>query len=289
MRRSSLWLSIFLAVALTAPGVSLPGFAQSLNEQFQKAVDAGQWQTAIDLIDQIVQQQPDRKGDLEPYRQRYVLLVEVDKAFQAGRWAEAVALIDQVTKEYPDPKGDVRLKALRTELEKLAKVDAAVAANDFQSALNQMDDIIKAQNNRPDLVNYRKAIAARIPGPGKAVKAGNWTITVNQVQAPGNKSALVSGEAKGEWLIVLFSAQNGSGQETSLGATEFGAYDGEGTGYRAVGLSAEAGRGLQPLGTKAKAGTTLRSGIAFDVPKGSTDYQLVFSPAGGSPVLIRLR
>lgn len=67
MHLSILNLTLILSIVM-----SLPASAQGLNEQLEQAVSAEQWSRAIEIIDQMIQSQPDPQKELAAYRSRLV-------------------------------------------------------------------------------------------------------------------------------------------------------------------------------------------------------------------------
>ncbi len=64
-------LTLGLVILLTTPG-----YAQTWTEDLQTAVDSQDWDTAIDIIDQQINQDPERTNELEDYRRQLEALLE---------------------------------------------------------------------------------------------------------------------------------------------------------------------------------------------------------------------
>ncbi|MDX2270463.1 MAG: hypothetical protein NW237_00730 [Cyanobacteriota bacterium] len=63
-------------ILLLLGGIPLSVAAQDLNQQLNAAVAEKRWPDAIDLVDQVIQQQPDRREPLRAYRSQLAALAE---------------------------------------------------------------------------------------------------------------------------------------------------------------------------------------------------------------------
>ncbi len=257
--------------------------AQGLSERLLEAIRQGNWQEAVTLIDQILEEDPGRAPDLQPRREEYAQRAAIDEAVAAGNWQEAIDLIDAFSERYPDQAA--ALQSRRNQLSQLAEIETSLQQRDWYQALNLVDELIGAEPQpRPDLLRYRQQILDQVPRAGQAIQLANWTLVVAGVRDVTNQVEDSSSSGDQKALLVTINAQNVGDVAQSLGLNEFSIRDAT-QSYGASDATATLSDPprLESVGTSVEPNRSLSVGLVFEVPAESeSDLQLLFNPEGSS-------
>lgn len=257
---------------------------QNLNEQFLSAVETGEWQQAIDLIDQIIAADPNREESLIPFREKYTQRLAIDEQLRQGNWRQSSALMEQFVTTYPEDSQS--LNTYRSQLSELAQLQTTVEQGNVISALSQTREL---QQSSPQLstlmTQYEQQILAGIPGVGQAVTTPNYVLTVSASQ---DVTRQVDPEGEARQFLVRMTVQNTGAEALSLTVQGFGLFNPttnvEASNPRdASSVLPEAN--IEPLGASLDPGSGSRTGIVFQLD--SAPDTLFLSFGGGR--LVRLR
>ncbi len=235
---------------------------QNLNEQFLSAVEAGEWQQAIELIDQIIATDPGREESLIPFREKYTQRLAIDEQLRQGNWRQASALMEQFVATYPEDSQSV--SAYRAQLSQLAELQTTVEQGNIIEALSQ---VMALQQSSPRLAplmtQYEQQIRAGIPGIGQAVVTPNYVLTVSRSQ---DVTRQVNPDGAMQQLLVRMTIQNTGSEPISFTLDRFSLFlpsNETTTGNRqdAAGVLPE--ENIEPLGTSIAPGSALRTGVVF--------------------------
>jgi len=286
LRRLS--FSLVSSVLLGSLCWGIPSLAQpTQSEQLQSAVEEGQWQQAIDLIDQIIAADPSRQESLVPFREKYSQRLAIDQQLSQGNWRQASALLDQFIETYAED--GQALKDFQTQLKNLAEVQTLAEEGDRVSALARARTL---QESSPALASlmqrYEQQILAGVPRVGEPVQTPDYTLTVTQFQ---DVTRQVNPESEQQQYLVRMMVQNTGAGTLTLGTDQGRGFplfvQGDRTfevGRDAAGVLTDDPR-LEPINTPVPPGGVLQTGLIYgleDLPQ-----PLYFSFAGGR--LVRLR
>ncbi|NJK62084.1 MAG: DUF4352 domain-containing protein [Synechococcaceae cyanobacterium SM2_3_1] len=256
--------------------------AQGLSELLLEAIRQGNWQEAVTLIDQILEEDPGRTPDLQPRREEYAQRAAIDQAVAARNWQEAIDLIDAFSERYSDQAA--ALQSRRSQLSQLAEIETALQQRNWYQALQLVDGLIAAQPQpRPDLLRYRQQIMDEVPRAGQAVQLANWTLVVAGVRDVTNQVEDALPEDR-KALLVTLNAQNVGDGAQSLSLNEFSIRD-DAQSYSASDATATLSNPprVESVATSVEPNRSLSVGLVFEVSAESeSELQFLFNPEGSS-------
>ncbi len=280
--------SIAVAVVGSVLGISVAA-QTNLNEQFLEAARAGNWELALETIDQIVETNPARRDDLEPYRVRFVRRLEIDQAVEAANWSQAVTLIESFSETYP---GDAAILApLLDQTRTFAEIEQATQTQNWRQALSLIDGLIALETPpRPDFVIYRTQILEAMPQIGQVVDADSWKLAATRVSTVTDSSQSPPSDSNSRQILVNLNVRNDADRSRALELNDFALLDGAGNSYSAIDGSQVVSADLDSVATSVDAGTAIATAIAFNLPVASNELKLIFNPNENDiPTLVNLK
>lgn len=248
---------------------------ESLNETFLKAVESADWVKAIESIDQIVQSDPSRRGDLLPRREKYRRRLELEQKASELKWQETLALLEKFLGDYPEEA--TSLSTYKNQVTDLATIEKAFQEKSFSTALSSLKTTTpKYPSLASYLSNYRNQILSAIPQPGTSVSVDDWSVTVTQVQDVSQQNQAKEGQ---KHILIEFTIRNQLQTPLSLPVQWFGVWNESNfSGYgSSIADGSSFNQRLKPLGTSIQPGQTLQTGLVFAVPSVEKDLMFSFS------------
>lgn len=285
--RSSFRLLPVVSVLVGVLSWGMPLLAQqNLNEQFLSVVEAGEWQQAVDLIDQIVQADPGREESLAPFREKYTRRLEIDRQLSQGNWQQASALMEQFVTDYKEDAS--ALQSYKADLAGLADLQTTVQEGKYISALEKTEKLQESSPRFASLMEgYRDQILATIPRQGQPVTTPTYTLAVSQFQDVSRQATGAQDESPR--FLVGMTVQNTSAEAIQFTTQQFGLLDRSsdtkyGVGTDVVAALPDDGR-FQSIGTSIPPGGSLQTGLVFSIPE--TPETLFFQFAEGRVVRLK--
>lgn len=249
-----------------------PVLAQpTLSEQLQTAVEAGQWQQAIDLIDQTIAADPARQESLLSFRERYSQRLTIEQQLSQGNWRQASALLDQFVTAYPED--GQALREYQTQLQNLAELQTLVDQGDRIGALDKARSLQASSPDLADLMRqYEQRIISGIPQVGQSVATPSYTATVTQFQ---DVTRQVDPEAEQRQYLVRVTVQNTGAEPLTLASGRQGGFSLFVQEDRQFNIGRDAtsvleDQRLEPLSTTLAPGEVLQGGVVYgldDLPQ----------------------
>lgn len=260
---------------------------QTLNEQFLSAVEAGEWQQALDLIDQIIASDPGRRESLIPFREKYSQRLQIDQQLQQGNWVTASDLIDQYVATYSEDAQ--ALNAYKAELNQLGELQRLAQQGQYVPALTQVQQIQQSSPRLRDLMTqYEQQLLSSIPRLGQPVVTPNFTLAVSQFRDVTSQVGTAAEETR-QFLVGMTIQNTGSEPLAFQSGNSFNLYTRSGDTQFSAGRDAASALPdntvLDPFNTTIQPGNTLQTGLVYPVPSVSEALYLTF----GTGYLVRLR
>ncbi len=266
------------AISMAGSLLSLSALAQTnLNEQFLEAARQGSWTNAIEIIDQIVEQNPSRQSDLAPFREKFSRRLEIDVAIENSQWRQSTVLLTSFVEDYPNDRA--ALTPILNQVSALADIEDSIRSQDWRLALTQVDDLIEAQDPAPaEFRTLRTNILRSMPQVNTQVTLDNWVLVATST-ADITSSATEEPRTAGSTLrLVNLTIQNNGSSSRALDAQNFTIIDSEGATY--VATSASDFTEIEPLETPVEANRAFRTGIVFELPRTVSELKLQFTRPG---------